>query len=71
MPFQDLVERHRKTGDVIAPNAKQRAVSHRTRLRPGSPQAGGRDIEQIRVERLQLVDAESVAMRMPFCTSVS
>jgi hypothetical protein len=38
---------------------QQGSVSHGARLRPGSPESGGRDIEQIRVEDLQIVGAQS------------
>ena len=35
------------------------AVGDGARLRPGSSEAGGREIEQIRVEDLQVVRAEA------------
>src|SRR5437879_3173658 len=38
---------------------QQGSVSHGARLRPGSTEAGGRDIEQIRVEGLQIVGTEA------------
>src|SRR5271156_3125664 len=38
---------------------QQGSVSHGAGLRPGSPEAGGRDIEQMRVDRLQVVGAET------------
>ena len=38
---------------------QQGSVSHGPRLRPSPPEAGGRDIEQIWVEGLQVVRAEA------------